>query len=128
MHLAVHASNLQSLKFLLYPDAPEVAASNFCYREILQGERLHLQCDYDGVPSPSLQWLHNGIPLMDFGSVMIVHEADVSILVVNTVTQSGGGTYTCFATNELGSDSYNYTVHVPMQGKNVGIKVFKVTL
>ena len=104
---------------LVYPDAPEVIASNTSSNEILLGERLYLQCGYIGVPTPSLQWQHNGTVLNNgSNSVRIISNRSFTSIMVDAVTLNGGGTYTCWVTNVLGSGSYNYTVAVRKPSKS----------
>ena len=115
----IHGSRviLDTLHF--YTDAPEVIASNSSSYEILSGERLHLQCGYVGVPTPSLQWHHNGTVLGNgSNSVRIINDSSFTSIMVDAVKLNSGGTYTCRATNVLGSGSYDYTVMVAVHGSS----------
>ena len=71
---------------------------------------LTLMCTFMGIPSLSLKWLHNGLPLSS---------SSESITITNTRSQSGNtsfltwmnapmdaaGVFSCVATNYLGSRS-----------------------
>ena len=51
--------------YIHFLDAPEIIASNSSSHEIMIGEMLCLQCSYNGVPTPIIQWFHYDVLLMD---------------------------------------------------------------
>lgn len=86
----------------------------------MPGQELRLQCDYAGVPAPTVQWLHNSTLLMngsDGINITSEFEGDnytTSSIVIDMVDETSGGIYICRANNVLGSDEVNYTVHISL--------------
>ena len=80
---------------------------------------LTIMCTFEGIPSPSLKWLHNGL---------LLSSNNESITITKTVGQSGNtsmlqwmntpkdaaGIFTCVANNYLGSGSKS--INVPIKG------------
>ena len=87
---------------------------------------LTLMCSFEGVPLPSLEWTHNGLP---------ISSSNVSITITNTSGLSYGtstlhwvnvspdtvGTFTCIATNNLGSA--NRSINVKIRSKFVTLLI-----
>lgn len=98
-------------------DAPEIVPANTSTNQIFRSAALHLTCGYVGVPSPDVQWLHNG-SIIDINSTSGVtisnsggQEGDNSFsIMIDAVDVDSGGTYTCRANNSLGIDEFEYTV------------------
>ncbi|EDO25970.1 predicted protein [Nematostella vectensis] len=62
---------------------------------------LKLTCISDGYPAPTVTWSRDGVVV-----------SPTSVYYSNSVTRSEAGTYTCTATNEMGSDTTTVQVTV----------------
>ncbi|EDO30451.1 predicted protein, partial [Nematostella vectensis] len=62
---------------------------------------LKLTCESDGYPAPTVTWSRDGVVV-----------SQTSVYYSNSVTRSEAGTYTCTATNEMGSDTTTVQVTV----------------
>ena len=86
-------------------DAPEVTMAEGVRLAPLGGE-LALSCDFDGVPTPSVEWLHNGNLLSDSNpDVTIITDADSSLLELTNLQRDSNGQYVCRGTNVVGDNS-----------------------
>ena len=89
---------------------------------------LALECSFEAVPLPLLEWMHNGLP---------VSSSNGSITVTNTTSSASGGTFRlewlhvpsdaagtfeCVANNSIGSDSW--TINVQIRSKLVNVSSF----
>ncbi|NWU93884.1 HMCN1 protein, partial [Upupa epops] len=74
---------------------------------VLLGESSQLVCNAHGVPTPIMQWLKDGKP--------VVITPDGSTLNIDRTLSSDTGKYTCVATNTAGEDDriFNLNVYVP---------------
>jgi hypothetical protein len=72
---------------------------------------MHLQYSYSGVPAPIVQWFHNNVLLVDGvnGTIINVNHNVTSILK-DEVYVTSGGTYTCRASNSVGTDQKSYSI------------------
>jgi hypothetical protein len=97
--------------YIIIIDAPEIMASNSSSHNIILGEIMYLQCSYTGVPAPIVQWFHNDVLLMDGvnGTIINVNHNTTSI-VKDEVDRTSGGTYTCRASNSVGTDQKSYSI------------------
>ena len=76
---------------------------------------LTLSCNYNAVPPPDITWLHGGSPLDPSDPrVIITSTTSHSELMRDDLGRGEGGTYTCSATNVVGSSSVN--IEVTVQG------------
>ncbi|EDO30601.1 predicted protein, partial [Nematostella vectensis] len=64
-------------------------------------DSLKLTCTSDGYPAPTVTWSRDGVVV-----------SRTSVYYSNSVTRSEAGTYTCTATNEMGSDATTVQVTV----------------
>ena len=70
------------------------------------GGGLVLSCDFDGVPTPTVEWLHNNVLLSDsVPDVTITTDADSSLLELTNLQRDSDGQYVCRGTNVVGDDS-----------------------
>ena len=96
------------------PVAPEITAVNDSSHRIALATELRLACGYVGVPFPELQWVHNGSIVLASGVGVAIsgdQEGDSTFsLVIDEVGRDSGGTYSCRASNSLGTDQFDYTV------------------
>ncbi|KAF4800356.1 myopalladin [Turdus rufiventris] len=66
-----------------------------------------------GLPTPDLTWLLNGKPVLpDARHKMLVRETGVHSLLIDPLSQSDAGTYTCLATNKTGQNSFSLELTV----------------
>ncbi|RMB93227.1 hypothetical protein DUI87_30349 [Hirundo rustica rustica] len=66
-----------------------------------------------GLPTPDLTWLLNGKPVLpDARHKMLVRETGVHSLLIDPLSQSDAGTYTCLATNKTGQNSFTLELTV----------------
>ncbi|NWY70715.1 FSTL4 protein, partial [Erithacus rubecula] len=68
------------------------------------GAAASLQCHAEGIPSPRLSWLKNGIDLPPPLSKQLALLANGSELHISSVRYEDTGAYTCIAKNEVGVD------------------------
>ena len=100
-----------------YKDAPEVIPANISSNQISRLAELRLICGYVGAPAPDLQWIHNDSIALNSTSpgVSIIggQPGDTtSSVVIAAVNRDSGGTYTCRASNSLGTAEVVYTVNI----------------
>ena len=98
-------------------DSPDVTTTNGSIETFNVNSTLTLWCGFVGIPYPSLEWTHNGLPLSNSNnSITITNTSNMSshtsILEWKTVPILAAGTFTCVATNNLGSDNTSITVRI----------------
>lgn len=98
----------------MHADGPEAITRENAMRSINLRGALTLRCDFDGVPIPSVVWVHNStIELDETANSRITISTDVdggfSVLSINDVGRDGGGLYTCRFNNSVGVVSINVT-------------------
>lgn len=77
--------------------------------KVLENEKLFLDCDVRAEPPPAISWFINGNPTADDSRVKF--EEDHKVLTLET-RLSDSGEYSCWAENEFGRASVNFTVLV----------------
>ncbi|NWV15508.1 MYPN protein, partial [Ptilonorhynchus violaceus] len=78
-----------------------------------EGRLCRLDCKVSGLPTPDLTWLLNGKPVLpDARHKMLVRETGVHSLLIDPLSQSDAGTYTCIATNKTGQNSFSLELTV----------------
>ncbi|NXQ39749.1 MYPN protein, partial [Catharus fuscescens] len=78
-----------------------------------EGRLCRLDCKVSGLPTPDLTWLLNGKPVLpDARHKMLVRETGVHSLLIDPLSQSDAGTYTCLATNKTGQNSFSLELTV----------------
>ena len=112
MHTPMHTCSMHACMFTVEPDvttsvtSPHLSPVNTA---------LILPCNYNAVPPPSITWLHEGSPLdASDPRVTITSTTSRSELMRDDLGRGEGGTYTCSATNVVGSSSVN--IEVTVQG------------
>ena len=64
-----------------------------------------IQCTFEGLPIPNVEWAHNGDVLSDAPNDTNIATGDTSsTLTITTVTADDSGSYTCMVSNLLGSN------------------------
>ena len=66
------------------------------------GDQLVLNCSSEGSPDLEYTWLSPG---------NVTISINTSTLIIDNITGSDGGEYTCNVTNNFGTDSNTITVH-----------------
>ena len=67
-------------------------------------------CIVEGVPPPSVSWLHSGVVLNNEANGHVTPNGGQ--LIITDVTNSDAGIYTCQASNAAGIDSQNATLNI----------------
>ncbi|XP_062447296.1 hemicentin-2 [Rhea pennata] len=69
-----------------------------------------LECESWAVPEPTIQWYKDGQLLVSAGHLQILNEGQ--ILQIKPASVSDSGHYTCVATNAVGEDDKDFSVHI----------------
>ncbi|XP_078268902.1 myopalladin isoform X2 [Rhinoraja longicauda] len=78
-----------------------------------EGQVCRLDCKVSGLPNPDLMWLLDGIPVVpNFTHKMLVRENGIHSLLIDHLTASDAGTYTCIATNKAGQNSFSLELSI----------------
>ncbi|XP_066942937.1 hemicentin-1-like isoform X1 [Macrobrachium rosenbergii] len=75
------------------------------------GEELHLYCDVEGTPPPSILWLKDGQVITNISEEVMIEEKD-KLLRILSVDGEDGGRYTCITSNAAGTNEYDFEVTV----------------
>ncbi|XP_051581270.1 hemicentin-1-like isoform X1 [Myxocyprinus asiaticus] len=80
---------------------------------VARGGDVTLQCEADGVPSPTITWMKDGRPLSTSRRAQILNEG--RLLRIQDAQVADTGRYTCIAVNVAGQTDrkYDVNVHVP---------------
>ncbi|XP_026645393.1 hemicentin-1 [Microtus ochrogaster] len=114
------ASNMEGKaqkNYILFLQVPPSIAGAEVPSEVsvLLGENVELVCNADGIPTPRLQWLRDGKPIVNGETERISVTAEGSTLNIYRALTSDMGKYTCVATNPAGEEDriFNLNVYVP---------------
>ncbi|XP_041283212.1 myopalladin [Onychostruthus taczanowskii] len=78
-----------------------------------EGRLCRFDCKVSGLPTPDLTWLLNGKAVLPDGRhKMLVRETGVHSLLIDPLSLSDAGTYTCLATNKTGQNSFSLELTV----------------
>ena len=82
---------------------------------IVVGSPLTLSCTSQGSPPDTFTWMKDGFPITQSTSITTVTYTNTSAVyrsdyIINNVSSSDSGTYTCTVSNPIGSDSETITV------------------
>lgn len=85
--------------------------------ETVENKTLHINCPVEGVPFPSILWLKDRTPLLDFPyeNIKVINEGQRLMVIQAKVKDSTK--YTCQATNIAGQVKETFTLKV--YGKSV---------
>ncbi|XP_023814399.1 hemicentin-1 [Oryzias latipes] len=76
------------------------------------GEEVTLDCRVNGIPTPRISWLKDGVTLVESNSHHISLSPDGGKLTFLRLSAEDSGTYTCLAVSTVGQDTKIYTVYV----------------
>nr|XP_061790885.1 hemicentin-1-like [Nerophis lumbriciformis] len=82
---------------------------------VLLNESIQLECQVNGLPTPSIQWLKDGEVINNAGNKDLRISPDGSILTVTAANTTDSGKYTCVASNRAGEEDriFNLNIYVP---------------
>ena len=73
-------------------------------------------CIMKGLPVPQITWLHNQQTVVSSTNVQLIQQnlsdASMSIIIINSVSQSNAGTYVCTGSNSAGTTQATATLTV----------------
>lgn len=91
-------------------DPPYIGTGLQSLHTVREGDSLELTCTVSGTPSPTMEWLFNGV---SSGNNDTVH-------LFSSVSENDHGMHQCFAENVYGTDQSSTFVNV--QCKSLAIK------
>ncbi|XP_052744750.1 hemicentin-1 isoform X2 [Bicyclus anynana] len=86
-------------EIFLFVEYPPVVEMDDTHKIVKEGELIQLPCYVKGEPNPSVRWLVNGLAIAETNQYKIYRDNTLSF----RGTVNDAGTYTCEATNPLGS-------------------------
>ena len=97
--------------------APDVTTTNSLLESFDIDGTLTLMCSFLGVPLPSLEWTHNGIPLSSSNDSITITSIiglsyGTSTLQWVNASPDAVGMFTCVASNNLGSANRSINVQI----------------
>uniref|UniRef100_A0A3P9M5Z2 Hemicentin 1 n=1 Tax=Oryzias latipes TaxID=8090 RepID=A0A3P9M5Z2_ORYLA len=106
---AANAAGTASLDMSLTVQPPSIRGGE---QEVVVVESSHAQlmCVAEGIPQPSLSWEKDGNPLSERGGEYTILPSGE--LVIDSAQPGDAGSYTCFATNAVGQDSWTVKLSV----------------
>ncbi|KAL3997510.1 Immunoglobulin I-set domain family protein [Acanthocheilonema viteae] len=86
--------------------------------EIQEGDKAELQCTVIGSPKPMVEWMRNGIVINIDNNHFFKKDDETGkqTLVINNVNEEDFGTYTCVATNSIGTAENVGKIKFPKYG------------
>lgn len=90
--------------------------------QFTEGDEVHVTCMASGVPNPTVQWKNNQSP-QTYGVIPSLHGLygqNTADLIIDSVSQSDAGVYTCVATSEAGSDEVSIAIDVQAKRGDIG--------
>jgi len=87
---------------------------------LVEGQSAHYECRIEPYPDPNMkvEWFHNGKPLSTGHRYRTTCDFGFASLDVLTVYAEDSGTYTCQATNKLGSARSSINLDVKCEYEN----------
>ncbi|GMT31155.1 hypothetical protein PFISCL1PPCAC_22452 [Pristionchus fissidentatus] len=77
---------------------------------VVEGSRAKLECKVEGHPTPTIEWLRGGRPIVDKSNFLLSPRGE-SLMILKT-QRSDAGQYSCVAKNAAGKSEAAYTVTV----------------
>ena len=112
-HLSQTFGDLWNVFFLCFTVPSKINRSNLQTSfSIIQNQTVYLNCPVTGSPQPSITWLKNSIPMLDFPyKDLRVLNRDQRLEISNAQVEDAGK-YTCRASNVAGSDKQHFELEV----------------
>ncbi|XP_031348623.1 titin isoform X3 [Photinus pyralis] len=79
------------------------------------GQKIKLECEVSGLPTPSLTWSHNGKPVKETRELKFQSEDNHHTLVISEAFPKDAGTYVATALNDVGESTS--TCNVTVKGR-----------
>ena len=89
-----------------------MSSSNHSFQDAQLGSDLVLLCNFNGVPTPTVQWLHNGTTLSNGDDGVNITSGNISILQVRNLKRSSGGVYSCKGSNIIGFNTLEFRINL----------------
>uniref|UniRef100_A0A0R3RFL5 Muscle M-line assembly protein unc-89 n=1 Tax=Elaeophora elaphi TaxID=1147741 RepID=A0A0R3RFL5_9BILA len=83
--------------------------------EIQEGEKAELKCTVDGNPKPEITWMKNGV-VINIDNTHFFRKEDETgkqTLIIANINKEDFGTYTCVATNSVGTAKIDGRIKYP---------------
>ncbi|KAG9473293.1 hypothetical protein GDO78_019504 [Eleutherodactylus coqui] len=109
--VASNSAGRSELLFTLEVHVPPRIVSMTDLATFLVNERVWLECNATGFPSPALMWLKDKVPVSTASAGLRILEQG-RILSISAVHVSDSGIYTCVAVNSAGEDSQTTELQV----------------
>ncbi|XP_055957470.1 contactin [Patella vulgata] len=109
----IHGSSYSNAQLRTLNFKPTFAKHPLKTTVATQGGNLTIVCLPEGAPYPTITWLKDGAQLsVTQGGVGRLMQLPNGYLLINDLTQSDAGVYTCEASNDLGKDSSSARIYV----------------
>jgi hypothetical protein len=99
--------------------APVFTQQLVCPAEVKEGQSVHMECVLQPIDDATIviEWLHNGRPILMGSRIRTMHDFGYVAMEIYHVHPEDIGTYTCRATNALGTaDTQAKIVHCAAKG------------
>ena len=80
--------------------------------DVIENHTAYILCPADGIPAPSILWLKDNVPLLDFPYTNIRELGGGRQLEMRNVQVGDEGMYKCQATNVAGQKSKSFKLRV----------------
>ncbi|KAJ2939078.1 hypothetical protein O0L34_g10268 [Tuta absoluta] len=113
-------------KYVKITKAPPVTLA------VYPGQRLQVECEVMGSPTPTISWLKNGAPFVDYeeeaNEIMSIDPTSMTRVVSKLVLDGAveGDVYTCLATSNINQRSASTTVVNPDEGVDADSLLLKL--
>lgn len=87
--------------------------------EVVENHTVYFVCPADGIPPPSILWIRNKVPLLDFPYTNMRELSNGRQLEMRNVQVADEGMFQCQATNVAGQKSKSFQLKV--LGENVSL-------
>ena len=77
-----------------------------------EGTHHIIRCTFDGLPTPTVTWSHDGSMLTNDSDITIATDDSSSTLTIITLTEDDSGFYTCMVSNLLGNGTATSVLQV----------------
>ena len=97
-----------------FTELPRITMNPPNNREVVVGEEnLMYSCEFEGSPTPSIQWFFNGQPIAAESGVSVSDNT----LMIATPQVSNSGIYQCIVSNDFGDDQAAWLLEIRPSSK-----------